>query len=230
MFPAISLSCRRLEFEKCYLPLLLFKKKRYAGLMFTKEDAPDKIDSKGIQLVRRDVIPYVRDVSKRVLDAIMYEKSVVKARMLARDCARDLLEGRVPTEALILSKSLQKTYKNDQLPHVAVARRLEERDPGSGPKPGDRVPYVFVKVPDPNAKQTVRAECPAHAVAHGLPIDHAYYLEHSYVTPILALLELVIPGKDTRDKQAKLFGDFLRRSKNIARSQPEITSFFTKRS
>lgn len=215
----------RLEYEKALCPFLLFKKKRYAGLMFTKPDSPDKMDSKGIQLVRRDVIPYVREVSKAVLDMLMNKRNMSGARFLARDAAKDLIDGKIPMEKLILSKSLQKTYKSEDLPHLAVAKRIEERDPGSGPRPGDRVPYVFVEVKDPRAKQIQRAEDPAYAKSHSLKLDYAYYLEHQFVAPIVSLLELVILDGNPRDV---LFGDIIRRSRNQGRKQREITSFFSK--
>lgn len=44
----------RLEFEKVYCPYLLMSKKRYAGLLWTRPDKHDKIDSKGIETIRRD--------------------------------------------------------------------------------------------------------------------------------------------------------------------------------
>ena len=44
----------KLEFEKVYNPYLLISKKRYAGLLWTKPDKWDKIDTKGIETVRRD--------------------------------------------------------------------------------------------------------------------------------------------------------------------------------
>jgi hypothetical protein len=43
-----------LEFEKVYMPYILYSKKRYAGQMYTRPDKPDKIDIKGLQVVRRD--------------------------------------------------------------------------------------------------------------------------------------------------------------------------------
>ncbi|KAG6478977.1 hypothetical protein ZIOFF_062427 [Zingiber officinale] len=43
----------RLEFEKVYYPYLLISKKRYAGLYWTKPDSFDKMDTKGIEIVRR---------------------------------------------------------------------------------------------------------------------------------------------------------------------------------
>jgi len=39
-----------LEFEKVYMPYILYSKKRYAGQMYTNPDKPDKIDIKGLQV------------------------------------------------------------------------------------------------------------------------------------------------------------------------------------
>lgn len=44
----------KLEFEKVYYPYLLMNRKRYAGLLWTKPEKYDKIDTKGIESVRRD--------------------------------------------------------------------------------------------------------------------------------------------------------------------------------
>lgn len=40
----------RLEFEKTYFPYLLINRKRYAGLLWTNPEKPDKIDAKGIEV------------------------------------------------------------------------------------------------------------------------------------------------------------------------------------
>ena len=42
-----------LEFEKVYMPYILYSKKRYAGQMYTGPEKPDKIDIKGLQVMRR---------------------------------------------------------------------------------------------------------------------------------------------------------------------------------
>jgi DNA polymerase delta subunit 1 len=44
----------KLEFEKVYWPYLLINKKRYAGLYWTNPSKWDKMDTKGIETVRRD--------------------------------------------------------------------------------------------------------------------------------------------------------------------------------
>lgn len=46
----------KLEFEKVYFPYLLISKKRYAGLYWTKPDKYDKMDSKGIEVSRVELL------------------------------------------------------------------------------------------------------------------------------------------------------------------------------
>ena len=52
----------KLEFEKVYFPYLLMNKKRYAGMLWTKPERPDKMDCKGIETVRRDNCALVADI------------------------------------------------------------------------------------------------------------------------------------------------------------------------
>lgn len=47
---------------KVYWPYLLMNKKRYAGLLWTKVDKYDKMDTKGLETVRRDNCLLVRKV------------------------------------------------------------------------------------------------------------------------------------------------------------------------
>jgi DNA polymerase delta subunit 1 len=110
------------------------------------------------------------------VDSILIKRDVMGARVEARRVVSDLLQGRIPIEKLTLSKALRTGYKNLDLPHLAVARKMEQRDPGSGPKPGDRVRYVLLDTGNPTDKQSVKAEDPAYAVEHGLPLDMSYYL------------------------------------------------------
>jgi DNA polymerase delta subunit 1 len=54
-----------LEFEKVYMPYILYSKKRYAGQMYTRPDKPDKIDIKGLQVktLTRKFFLFLRYVS-----------------------------------------------------------------------------------------------------------------------------------------------------------------------
>ena len=66
----------KLEFEKVYFPYLLINKKRYAGLYWTKTEAYDKMDTKGIETVRRDNCLLVQTVIEKVLRMILIDRDV----------------------------------------------------------------------------------------------------------------------------------------------------------
>lgn len=212
-----------LEFEKCYWPYLLFSKKRYAGLMYTRPDKSDYIDAKGIQLVRRDNANFVREISKKVLDMIMYKQEIVEAIQYVQEEAQRLLDHKVPIEQLIVSKSMRKDYKNNNQPHLEVAKKIEMRSPGSGPKCGERVPYVIMDTNNKKHLQYQKAEDPTFVIENKLErdIDVLYYLERSVINPVQSLFELFIedPGKN-------LFGEMIRTYEKKRAGQLEITSFF----
>lgn len=66
----------KLEFEKVYFPYLLINKKRYAGLYWTKPDKWDKMDSKGIETVRRDNCRLVQTVIETALRMLLIDRDV----------------------------------------------------------------------------------------------------------------------------------------------------------
>lgn len=66
----------KLEFEKVYFPYLLINKKRYAGLYWSKPEKYDKMDTKGIETVRRDNCRLVQTVIETVLKKILMERDV----------------------------------------------------------------------------------------------------------------------------------------------------------
>ena len=70
----------KLEFEKVYYPYLLINKKRYAGLYWTKTTKYDKLDSKGIETVRRDNCRMVQTVITTVLNKILIDQDVEGAQ------------------------------------------------------------------------------------------------------------------------------------------------------
>lgn len=210
-----------LEFEKVYHPYLLFSKKRYAGLMYTKPEAPDYIDAKGIQLVRRDNTPFVKGVSQTVLDMIMYKQDIFGAMEHVKEKAKVLLSGSVPISELVVSKSMKDNYKNRNQPHLVVSEKIKQREPGSEPKSGDRVPYVFIETGNSKHKQFEKAEDPGYAKEHNLKLDVEYYLHHGLASPVESLFELFLnnPSKE-------LFEEVLDEYKNKLNSERYLHTFF----
>ena len=173
-----------LELEKVYCPYFLYSKKRYAAKLWTKgKDGNmhmDYIDVKGLQLVRRDNTPHMREVCKELLDVVLGSSDTGPPKALALQRAIELIEGDVPNEKLVLSQGLSDTYKvsginvsinsNDfdkvkkiNQAHVQVRNKMRERQPGSEPQSGDRVPYILLDTGDPKAKAYEKAEDPKYA-------------------------------------------------------------------
>jgi DNA polymerase delta subunit 1 len=70
----------KLEFEKVYYPYLLINKKRYAGLYWTNTAKYDKMDTKGIETVRRDNCRLVQTVIDTSLRMLLIDRDVQGAQ------------------------------------------------------------------------------------------------------------------------------------------------------
>ena len=96
-----------MEFEKVMWPFILFSKKRYACVIYTEQDHYDYIDYKGIQVVRRDNCPYVKEKSINIFETILLEKNMEHAKEMAREYIKNILSENVPIKELVISKSLK---------------------------------------------------------------------------------------------------------------------------
>ncbi|MCP9257910.1 DNA polymerase [Dirofilaria immitis] len=186
----------KLEFEKVYSPFLLINKKRYAGLYFTRPEKHDKIDCKGLETVRRDNCPLVSKVLSTCLEKMLLDGDATSALEHAKKVISDLLCNRIDISELIITKELTRSsnaYAAKQA-HVILAERMRERDAGSAPRLGDRVPYVIVakgqKVP-----AYEKAEDPIYVLQNNIPIDTAYYLENQLAKPLARIFEPVLGDK-----------------------------------
>lgn len=195
----------KLEFEKCYFPYLLVSKKRYAGLLWTNSDNYDKMDTKGIESVRRDNCRLVANVITSVLELLLKRRDLNQAIEMVKNVISDLLQNKIDVSLLVVSKALSKTdYENKQA-HVVLAEKLRKRDAGTAPSLGDRVPYVIVQGAK-NEPAYSRAEDPLYVLENNIPIDNNYYLENMLRKPLERIFEPVMKrsvnqlfvGKHTR--------------------------------
>ena len=214
-----------LELEKVYCPYFLYSKKRYAAKLWTKDKEGkmnmECVDVKGLQLVRRDNTPHVRDVCKELLNVVMESSDTEAPKALARKRAVELLEGDVPHEKLILSQQLSENYKSSNLAHVRVRDKMRERQPGSEPQTGDRVPYLLLDTGNPKAKAFEKAEDPKYTIDHGLKIDYGYYFNNKFLNPVCDLLEPLYT-----DPKAEIFGELLNKPKPRQKNQLMIDDLF----
>ncbi|KFA63216.1 hypothetical protein S40285_04923 [Stachybotrys chlorohalonatus IBT 40285] len=181
----------KLEFEKVYYPYLLINKKRYAGLYWTKLDKYDKMDTKGIETVRRDNCMLVQTVIEKVLRMILIDKDEVGAQEYVKKTIADLLQNKVDMSKLVITKALTKDDYESKQAHTAVAERMKERDKGSAPGLGDRVAYVMVRA-EKGAKNFEKSEDPLYVLEHNVPIDTKYYLDNQLAKPLARIFDAIL--------------------------------------
>ena len=194
-----------LELEKVYCPYFLYSKKRYAAKMYEGKTSPDgtvtvsfkKIDVKGLQVVRRDSCPFVRETLKKLLGMILESSDPTPVIEEARAAAKKLMHGQVPIESLLMSKQLASAYKVP-MAHVAVRDKIKARAPGSEPQQGDRVPFVIVKG---DGRMFEKAEDPAWVRDKNVPIDYQYYFTNQFKKPVQDLLEPLVSADVIFDKK-----------------------------
>ena len=190
-----------LELEKVYCPYFLYSKKRYAAKMYEKNKvgaiAFKKIDVKGLQVVRRDSCPFVRETLKRLLEMVLESSDPNPVITAAREAAKTLIQGNVPIEKLLMSKQLAAEYKVP-MPHVTVRDKIRGRAPGSEPQQGDRVAFVIVKG---DGKMYEKAEDPAWVREKNVPLDFQYYFTNQFKKPVQDLLEPLVSADLIFDKK-----------------------------
>ncbi|KAK4546359.1 DNA-directed DNA polymerase delta [Oleoguttula mirabilis] len=184
----------KLEFEKVYYPYLLINKKRYAGLYWTQTEKWDKMDTKGIETVRRDNCRLVQTVIETSLRMLLIERDVQGAQDYVKETISELLQNKVDMSSLVITKALTKAdYANKQA-HTELAERMRKRDAGSAPALGDRVAYVMVKGAA-GAKGYEKSEDPIFVLENNLPIDTKYYLDNQLAKPLGRIFEPILGEK-----------------------------------
>lgn len=203
------------------------------------------MDVKGIALVRRDFCPFVKDVSKEILDALLRSRSTEEAVAAASRGVLTLLRGEVPLEKLTITKAYRTDYKpGTVLPHATLAQKIFRRT-GVPVASGTRIPFVYAVGEQPDCLGHLKAEDPEYLRANGLRVDLLHYLDGQLNNPIASLLEVVSAAdpmaavlahpdvapllKRLRDERFEETKVAKRLRTNEARRQPEITAFFTRR-
>jgi len=180
------------KIESVFKSFLIIAKKRYAGIAVEIDDGKtkEKIVMKGIETVRKDWCGLTEKVLSKVLEFLLKEGSIESALNYVKEVVKDLEEGKVNVEDLIITKSLSRNlheYKGSQ-PHVELVKKMMKRSPEKVPMVGDRVNFVIVAGPELVSK---RAEDPEYVLEKGLKIDTKYYIENQILPPIERIFEAV---------------------------------------
>lgn len=192
----------KLEAEKIYKPLLLAKKKKYAGLKFEMDPETGglkdgKVDSSGLETVRRDNCVFATEVMDGVLKLLMTSDNdggVQASIDYIKQQVAALLRGDINIFRLIISKKLRRDSYAHPTIHSEVARK-------QGKLAGERIAYLVVKK-GAGAKLYECGMDPDIAFRTNATIDYDYYLKKQIMEPIIRLFAPVLaPSLDIDSRQ-----------------------------
>ena len=123
----------------------------------------------------------------------MKEQNIQKAIDYVQASLQQLVDGTIPIEKLIITKSLRSFYKKpEQIAHKVLADRIASRDPGNKPSSGDRIPFVYIHNHNKKALQGEKIETPTYIRENKLTIDYSFYITNQIMKPLLQLFGLVL--------------------------------------
>jgi DNA polymerase elongation subunit (family B) len=183
-----------LAYEKTLMPFILLSKKRYVGMLYEEDPNKGKLKYMGLSLKRRDSCDYLKDVYGGILNILMKEQANVQNAINFLDKSlKELIEGKVPMDKLMITKALRGDYKNpQQIAHRVLADRIGQRDPGNKPKPGDRMKFIHIVNDVKKALQGEKIETPEYAIANKLKIDYVFYITNQLMKPLQQLFGLAL--------------------------------------
>jgi DNA polymerase elongation subunit (family B) len=182
-----------LEFEKVYKNFCMMSKKCYVGLKYEKFEDKGIIESKGFAIVRRDFCLWQRNVLAASVDKLILDGSTILTLQTLSAFMRTILNHQVPFEELVLSKKLNASYKKPNHIHLQVSIKAERRNPGRGPKSGDRVQFVVLPPSLRKSKEMNklynRGEDAAYAKKEKISLDLEHYIR-ALVNPLTKLFSV----------------------------------------
>ena len=162
-----------LEYEGFYRRGFFVSKKRCAVI----EDG--EIIAKGLELVRRDWAPIVKNTQKSVLMAILKEGNSDKAINEVKKVLKKIKNGEVDKKEMIIHTQITKPldqYKQVG-PHVVAARKIEEH--GIKVTRGTIIQYIIVK-----GKGSISQRAVPYEYSEGYEYDKDYYIHNQMIPAI----------------------------------------------
>ncbi len=186
-----------LELEGFYPRGVFITKKRYAMI-----DEEGRMVVKGLEFVRRDWAALAKRTQEEVLRAILKDGSPKKAADIIRKTTRDVLEGRVNLDDLVIYTQLKMPIESYRAigPHVVAAKRLREL--GHEVEPGMMIAYIEIKGSGSISERAVPIED-----FKGKEYDPEYYVGHQVLPAVMRIMEVLgYTEEDLRFEREKQVG------------------------
>lgn len=192
-----------LDLEKIYKKFFLLSKKRYSGNIVDESGKLLSVDNKGLITKRRDNCDATRDIYKIIMDKIKEgEKKWQIYETLGRYLG-DMIEGKIPYHKFVLTMSIRNDYINQNLPHVAVSKKMIAR--GKYVTAGTRINYLFIDTGNAKDPMYKKSEDPDYYLEMDgkIHIDYMEYLRKS-IAPLDELIEVRFGQKNVLKVMMKL--------------------------
>ena len=153
-------------------------KKRYAGLL-----TDGRIDIVGFEAVRGDWCELAKEVQSRIAEIVLKTGDIEKAIEYVQRVIRELKEGKIPIEKLVIWKTLSKKLNeySVEAAHVVAARRMREK--GFRISVGDKIGYVIVK-----GRGRLSQRAYPYFMVNPNQLDTDYYIDHQIIPAALRIL------------------------------------------
>lgn len=154
-------------------------KKRYALI-----DYDGNIEIRGFETVRRDWCELAKKIQREVLKIILKDKNPEKAINLVRETIKEIKEGKVDLEDLIIYEQITRPIsKYEQIgPHVKAAMRLLEN--GFPVGEGTVVQFIITKGSGSISDRAFPIE-----LMKGKSYDPEYYIHHQILPASMRVLK-----------------------------------------
>jgi DNA polymerase delta subunit 1 len=164
--------------------------------MWTKPDNYDRIDSKGIEVKRRDTMPFVRNSMAEILNVILKKGNIKAAVSYFKKRMSDLLQNKIDFVEYIMGTTLNKRLEEYKSKTIAseLTKKLILRCKETAPRTGDKVSYVII-AGNKKDKAYQKVEDPDYALENNIELDIDYYIEKKIKKPILKIFAPIL--KDT---------------------------------
>lgn len=195
-----------LEYEKTFMPFILFSKKRYVGNKYEFDLDKYKQTSMGIVLKRRDNAPILKIIYGGVIDILLNEMNIRKATGFLRRTLREFVQGKYGLDKLIITKKLNAHYKDpERIAHKVLADRIAKRDPGNKPQVNDRIPFIYIQTKKDTKLQGDKIESPSFIEENNLSPDYNFYITNQIMKPIGQIFGLCVESIDGFKNQPDYF-------------------------
>ncbi|WP_299523969.1 DNA polymerase domain-containing protein [uncultured Methanobrevibacter sp.] len=162
-----------LEYEGFYRRGFFVSKKRYAVI----EDG--EIIAKGLELVRRDWAPIVKQTQENILMDILKEGNTKKAINTVKEVLKRLKSGKIEGKELIIHTQITKPLTDYKQigPHVIAAKKMEEH--GIKVSKGTIIQYIITK-----GKGSISQRAVPYEYSEGLEYDRDYYINNQMIPAV----------------------------------------------